>query len=55
MYDYRYSDSNSRGGPFKTPNAIQFNYEDLYSYGSEMNTASANYRPRNSETVLRHK
>lgn len=43
------------GQPFRTPNAIQFNYEDLYSYGSEMMTASANYRPGNSNTQLRKK
>ena len=55
MIDYRYSESNSRGQPFKTPNAIQFNYDDMYSYGSEMNTASANYRPGNSGTALRRK
>ena len=28
-------------------------YEAYYSYGSEGNTASANYRPRNSNTMLR--
>ena len=55
MFDYRYSESNSRGQPFRTPNAIQFNYEDIYSYGSEMNTASANYRPGNSNTMLRRR
>ena len=55
MIDYRYSESNSRGQPFKTPNAIQFNYDDMYSYGSEMNTASANYRPGNTGTALRRK
>ena len=41
--------------PFRTPNVMQFNYEDLYSYGSELNTASANYRPGNSNTLLRRK
>lgn len=29
--------------------------EDFYSYGSEKMTASANYRPRNSNTCLRRK
>ena len=47
--------SSGERGAFKTPNVIQFNYEDLYSYGSEMNTASANYRPGNSNTQLRRK
>jgi hypothetical protein len=41
--------------PFRTPNVISFNYEDLYSYGSEVNTASANYRPGNSNTLLRRR
>ena len=47
----------SSGGaqPFKTPNVISFNYEDLDSYGSQINTASANYRPGNSKTRLRKK
>ena len=39
--------------PFQTPNVMAFNYEDLYSYGSEMNSRSANYRPGNSATALR--
>ena len=41
--------------PFRTPNVISFNYEDLYSYGSEVTTASANYRPGNSNTLLRRR
>lgn len=45
----------SRSGPFHTPDVMAFNYDDLYSYGSEMNTASANYRPGNSNTLLRRK
>ena len=55
QYDYRYSESNSRGQMIKTPNAIQFDPEDMYSYGTEQNTASANFRPRNSSTCLRRK
>jgi len=52
---FGYSDSHSGGQPFRTPAAIQFNYEDLFSYGSERMTASANYRPGNSNTMLRKK
>ena len=40
---------------YRTPDVITFNYEDMYSYGSEMNTMSANFRPGNSNTVLRRK
>ena len=38
---------------FKTPQEVGFDYEAYYSYGSEMNTASANYRPGNTNTKLR--
>ena len=41
--------------PFRTPNVFSFNYDDLYSGDSEVYTASANYRPGNSNTVLRRK
>ena len=38
---------------FRTPQDQVLDYEAYYSYGSEHNTASANYRPRNSNTMLR--
>ena len=38
---------------FRTPQDQVLDYEAYYSYGSEGNTASANYRPRNSNTMLR--
>ena len=47
--------SDKSGAPFRTPNVPTFNYEEFLSYESDMNTASANYRPRNSNTCLRRK
>ena len=41
------------GHMFMTPYATAFDYDAYYSYGSEINTASANYRPGNSNTQLR--
>ena len=41
--------------PFQTPQYYPFDYEAYELYGSEQQTASANYRPRNSNTALRKK
>ena len=43
----------AQGQAFRTPQDQIFDYEAYYSYGSEGHTASANYRPRNSNTMLR--
>ena len=53
MQEKRRSETTGAKQPFRTPNIVSFNYEDLYSYGSEKQTASANYRPGNSNTMLR--
>ena len=39
--------------PFRTPEYYPFDYEAYDMYGSEDMTASANYRPGNSQTALR--
>ena len=39
------------GASFKTPEVIDF--EQYWDYGNEAGTASAHYRPRNSNTALR--
>ena len=49
------SQSGSSGYPFKTPHQYPFDYDAYEQYGSEDKTASANYRPGNTQTALRRK
>ena len=53
--EQRMRQSGHEGYPFRTPEYYPFDYEAYDLYGSEDQTASANYRPGNSATALRRK